>query len=117
VKDVRPYLWRSAISVAPLQIARGIQNKVLEAAAAGLPVVATSAVLAGLPETVRGACSMADTSDEFSQAMIRLLAAPPEARRALAARARLEELEWDVVLAPLWDVMTTVVEQPVLTGI
>jgi sugar transferase (PEP-CTERM/EpsH1 system associated) len=39
VDDVRPYLWRSALMVAPLMIARGTQNKVLEAMAAGVPVV------------------------------------------------------------------------------
>ena len=49
VPDVRPYLWRAAIAVAPLETAHGVQNKVLEAVAAGLPVVVTSAVYEGLP--------------------------------------------------------------------
>ncbi|HLF24666.1 MAG TPA: TIGR03087 family PEP-CTERM/XrtA system glycosyltransferase, partial [Burkholderiales bacterium] len=46
VPDVRPYLDRSALMVAPLNIARGTQNKILEAMAAGVPVV-TSGVAAG----------------------------------------------------------------------
>src|SRR3954468_16751037 len=43
VPDIRPYLWQSAVAIAPLFEARGVQNKVLEAAAAGLPSVVTSA--------------------------------------------------------------------------
>src|SRR5215472_2130393 len=39
VPDVRPYLWRSALMVAPLAITRGTQNKILESMAAGVPVV------------------------------------------------------------------------------
>jgi sugar transferase (PEP-CTERM/EpsH1 system associated) len=113
VRDVRPYLWRSAVSVAPLQVARGIQNKVLEAAGAGLPVVATSAVLAGLPETIRRACAVGNMPDEFAAAILKFLAATPEARRACAARARLHELSWDTVLAPLWDTLNEVVDRTV----
>jgi sugar transferase (PEP-CTERM/EpsH1 system associated) len=41
VDDVRPYLQHAAVVVAPLRLARGIQNKVLEAMAMGLPVVAS----------------------------------------------------------------------------
>ena len=46
VPDVRPYLRRAALMVAPLNIARGTQNKILEAMAMGVPVV-TSRVAAG----------------------------------------------------------------------
>ena len=46
VPDVRPYLRRSALMVAPLNIARGTQNKILEAMAMGVPVV-TSRIAAG----------------------------------------------------------------------
>jgi sugar transferase (PEP-CTERM/EpsH1 system associated) len=117
VRDVRPYLWRASVSVAPLQVARGIQNKVLEAVGAGLPVVATPAVLAGLPETVQHACAAAESPDAFAAATLKFLAAAPEARRAYAARARLEELEWEVVLAPLWDVLNEVADRTFLTRI
>jgi len=47
VEDVRPYLWNASAFVAPFRIAQGVLNKVLEAMAAGVPVVAT-------PEAVRG---------------------------------------------------------------
>ncbi|HEV8128610.1 MAG TPA: glycosyltransferase, partial [Candidatus Eisenbacteria bacterium] len=48
VPDVRPYLASAAVSVAPLRVARGIQNKILEAMAMALPVVATSAAFEGV---------------------------------------------------------------------
>ena len=48
VPDVRPWLWESAVAIAPLHVARGVQNKALEAIACGLPIVITSAVAAGL---------------------------------------------------------------------
>ena len=55
VADVRPYFWQSAVFVAPLRLARGVQNKVLDAAVAGLPSVVTSTVYEGLPAQVRPA--------------------------------------------------------------
>ncbi len=48
VPDIRPYLESAWIFVAPLRIARGVQNKVLEAAAFGLPIVCSSEVFKGL---------------------------------------------------------------------
>ena len=48
VDDVRQYVWKADVFVAPLRIARGIQNKILEALAAGLPVVATSRASQGI---------------------------------------------------------------------
>ena len=105
VPDMRPYLWRSAIAIAPIFEARGVQNKVLEAAAAGLPSVVTSAVRAGLPKDVLNACRLADTPDDFAAAVIDLLALTPQARRALAAEARVADLTWPRCLAPLGDLL------------
>jgi glycosyltransferase involved in cell wall biosynthesis len=84
VPDVRPYLWRSAVAVAPLFVARGIQNKVLEAVAAGLPCVVTPAVLAGLPENVLPACLATTDPAEFAAAVVDLLDRRPAERRAVA---------------------------------
>jgi sugar transferase (PEP-CTERM/EpsH1 system associated) len=53
VADVRPHLAEASIAVAPLRIARGIQNKVLEAMAAGRPVIASPEAMEGL-EVVPG---------------------------------------------------------------
>ena len=51
VPDVRPYLAHAAVVVAPLRIARGVQNKVLEAMAMGRPVVASAACAGGIDAT------------------------------------------------------------------
>jgi glycosyltransferase involved in cell wall biosynthesis len=101
VADVKPYLWKAAASVAPLHTARGVQNKVLEAVAAGLPTVATSVVMQGLPREVRAACDEGNDAESFATAVLQLLSLAPEARRARAARANLEPLSWPRRLAPL----------------
>jgi glycosyltransferase involved in cell wall biosynthesis len=111
VPAVQPYLWASAVSVAPLQLARGVQNKALEAIAAGVPVVATTTVVDGLPTGVRPACVTADTAEAFAQAVQSLLALTPEARRALAARAAIADLGWDSRLAPLESLLQHAIAQ------
>ena len=99
VPAVQPYLWRAAVSVAPLHLARGLQNKVLEALAAGLPVVATPQVIDGLPAEARSGCRRGDTAAEFADSLIRLLELPAASRRALALSAVPRGLEWSQQLA------------------
>ena len=94
VPAVQPYLWRSAVSVAPLFVARGLQNKVLEALAAGLPVVATPEVMDGLPAAARKGCLSADSAETFGCAVLQALNMPADARRRLANEAELLELGW-----------------------
>jgi len=53
VKDIRPYLQYAAVAVAPMRVGRGIQNKVLEALASGLPCVVSVAAMAGLEIAVK----------------------------------------------------------------
>ena len=77
VPDVRAHLWRSAVAVAPLAIARGVQNKVLEAVAAGLPCVVTPAVFEGLPEAARPACRSAADARSFADALVSVLTLNP----------------------------------------
>jgi sugar transferase (PEP-CTERM/EpsH1 system associated) len=101
VPDVRPFLWKSAVSVAPLFVARGLQNKVLEATAAGLPSIVTSPVFEGLPPEVVPACGRADSPETFAASVIRLLALNAKERRTMADAADLERLDWPHQLAPL----------------
>jgi hypothetical protein len=82
-------------------MARGIQNKVLEAVAAGLPAVVTPVVAEGLPESVLSACHIARDPAAFADALIDLLARTPGERRAVAMRADLTGLSWDQRLRPL----------------
>lgn len=102
VPDVRPYLWRARAAAAPLRVARGIQNKVLEAAAAGVPCVVTSPVRGGLPDPLKGQCPVADDADAFAAALVGLLdsPAPPDVWRASVAG-----LSWNAALARLPDAL------------
>jgi glycosyltransferase involved in cell wall biosynthesis len=101
VESVQPCLWKSAVSVSPLRFSRGLQNKALEALAAGLPVVATSLVVDGLPEPARPGCVAADTADAFATAILNLLRRSPEERRRRAAAADMKALTWEERLQPL----------------
>jgi glycosyltransferase involved in cell wall biosynthesis len=101
VPDVRPWLWESAVGIAPLQVARGVQNKALEAIAAGLPIVITPEVAAGLPLAATPAAMIAQSPEVFAQDVLELLSMAPEARRARASAADLSALEWTKTLAPM----------------
>jgi sugar transferase (PEP-CTERM/EpsH1 system associated) len=106
VADVRPYLWGAAVAVAPIFISHGVQNKVLEAAAALVPAVITSPVLKGLPAEVIPACRVGDTADAFAREVLYLLNRTPAERRALAASADLEAFGWESTLAGLEGIVT-----------
>lgn len=73
VADVRPYLSQAAVSVAPLQIARGIQNKVLEAMAMAKPVVLTHMAAEGIQTQSHSAYQVIDDPLEMAQAVADLL--------------------------------------------
>ena len=90
VPDVRPYVRRSAVMVAPLNIARGTQNKILEAMAMGVPVV-SSVVAAGGVDAVPGEHLLtASTPSEYAEAILRVVGDPAErARLATAGRNRM----------------------------
>ena len=103
VEDVRPYLWQSALSAVPLTVARGIQNKVLEALAAGLPTVVTPMVSAGLPSAVLCGTAVAESDEEFAGVILRWLDESACARRARAESSDLRSLAWERQLQPLWD--------------
>jgi glycosyltransferase involved in cell wall biosynthesis len=101
VPDVRPHLWSAAVGTAPLLTARGIQNKVLEAVAAGLPTVVTPVVRDGLPGEIAPACVTAEGATAFAEAIVRLLELSPADRRAMAERADVASLSWERRLAPV----------------
>jgi sugar transferase (PEP-CTERM/EpsH1 system associated) len=105
VADVRDWLWKSAVGVAPLRMARGVQNKALEAIAAGLPIVITEAVAAGLPAEAAPAARVANTPARFAAHVLDLLRRSPDERRAIAARSDLSSLMWSQTLEPLWPVL------------
>lgn len=89
VPDVRPYLQHAGVVVAPLRIARGIQNKILEAMAMERPVIATADCAAPVDADKETELLTATTPDEFIVAIERQLANPATAAAiGRAARAR-----------------------------
>jgi sugar transferase (PEP-CTERM/EpsH1 system associated) len=70
VPDVRPYLAHAAAVVAPLRIARGVQNKVLEAMAMARPVVASSQAAEGIDAVPGRDILVADTPDAMARHLI-----------------------------------------------
>ena len=98
VADVRPWLAAADVCVAPLQLARGVQNKVLEAMAMARPVVASPAAAEGIDHacTVRVAEDSAGAIDD--------LLADAAAARSMGEGARAQVIRryaWDARLAPL----------------
>jgi sugar transferase (PEP-CTERM/EpsH1 system associated) len=87
VPDVRPYLQHAAIVVAPLRIARGIQNKVLEAMAMARPVVAAQACVDSIGTACAGALLGASDAVQFAERIDGLLREPRRAT-ALGSAAR-----------------------------
>jgi sugar transferase (PEP-CTERM/EpsH1 system associated) len=107
VDDVREYYARAAACVVPLRIARGIQNKLLEAMAMARPVVATHAAADGLEPGAAQAVRVADDPDAFARETLALLAAPAEAA-ALGGVARryVEQVyRWERSLSALEDLL------------
>ena len=72
VSDVRPYMARSMVSIAPLRVARGIQNKVLEAMSMSKPVVASPAAITGIDATEGTEYVQANTPEEWKYKLVEL---------------------------------------------
>ena len=102
VADVRPYLAHAAAVVAPLRIARGIQNKVLEAMAMGRPTVATPQAMAGIEAEPGHQILMGADAASFAEAVIGALEDPASADIGGAARASVLSLHnWQASLGKL----------------
>jgi glycosyltransferase involved in cell wall biosynthesis len=91
VEDLAPFYRQASIALVPLRAGGGSRIKLLEAAAYGVPIVATS--VGAENSGMEADLWVADTSDELSSACLAIWADPGEAaRRASAARARVIEL-------------------------
>ncbi len=97
VPDVRPFLHRSAVMVAPLSIARGTQNKILEAMAAGVPVVTSRAAAGGVDAVAGEHFLVADSAADTAAAVLAMMTdAQRRDELAKSGRARmLSHHAWD----------------------
>jgi glycosyltransferase involved in cell wall biosynthesis len=103
VEDVRQYLHAADVCVVPLRIARGIQNKVLEAFAMGKPVVCTSQALEGIDAVPGEDLLVADDAEGFAGAVLELMrnSSLGEAIGKSARRFVESHHSWDLKLAAL----------------
>lgn len=81
VPDVRPFILRSAAMVAPLNIARGTQNKILEAMAMGVPVVTSPAGAGGVDAENETHFLIGDNPNTYADACLRIMNRPDERTR------------------------------------
>jgi polysaccharide biosynthesis protein PslH len=102
VDDVRPWVAHAACAVAPLRVARGIQNKVLEAMAMARPVVVSTTCAGSLDAEAGRDFAVASNARSFADAVLSLF--DPEHAGAIGANARkrIEQIyRWDSALAAL----------------
>ncbi len=94
VDDVRPFVARQSVLVAPILEAGGIKNKVLETLAMGKALAATPAAMEGIAARDGAEFLLADDAAEFAAACVKLLR-DPELRGALERNARAWALQHD----------------------
>ncbi|HUZ73893.1 MAG TPA: TIGR03087 family PEP-CTERM/XrtA system glycosyltransferase [Stellaceae bacterium] len=95
VDDIRPYLAHAAAVVAPLWIARGVLNKVLEAMAMAKPMVATPEACEGIEVAQGEAVLTARTAPEFADRVHAILAGEQKQLGVRARQCVLTQHRWD----------------------
>ena len=101
VPDVRPYLSHARVAVAPLRIARGVQNKILEAMAMGLPVVATPEAFEGLRGVAGRDLLVARRPDEMASVILVIIEGGHAGVGEAARQAVERNYRWSETLQPL----------------
>ena len=107
VPDVRDYIRESAAVIAPLLLARGVQNKVLEAMACQRVAVCSAAAAEGLDATEGEHLLVAREPEEWVDSLCTLFS-NPDRRRSIATAARRcveQRYSWDARLEPILDLL------------
>jgi len=113
VPDIRQEVSSAAVSVAPIRFGAGIQNKILQAMAMGVPVVATPLAAQPFGESASSPLLAAETPREFADHVVRILENPQyrgqlahEGRKLIEAR-----FQWQQVLSPLDKILDGIAEK------
>jgi sugar transferase (PEP-CTERM/EpsH1 system associated) len=97
VPDMRPYMSSTWVGIAPIRIAAGLQNKVLEGMSMGMPMVITSAANEGIKASHGKNVMIADNAQDYADQIVHLLKSP-ERCSELGAAARefiIQEWSWE----------------------
>ncbi|MFN0206708.1 MAG: TIGR03087 family PEP-CTERM/XrtA system glycosyltransferase [Planctomycetota bacterium] len=100
VRETADHLRAAVVAVAPLRLGRGLQNKVLEAMACAVPIVASPNATAGVDARAGEHFLLANSDEEFAASVLKLLHSPDAAARiGAAARAQMEvRYRWERAL-------------------
>lgn len=107
VEDILPFFHRASAFVAPFRIARGVQNKVLQAAACNVVVVTTPMGAEGIAFASPQTMLMASEADQFSQQCVSAVVDPVNARAIAdnAFRCIRQQYSWEQQLMPLQELL------------
>jgi polysaccharide biosynthesis protein PslH len=94
VPDVRPFLWKAAVGIDPIRMAAGMQNKLIEGLAAGLPMVITEEANEGIQAPVGRAVLVGNTAEEFAAHVLTLLGNPAQAKALAAEGLAFVQAQW-----------------------
>jgi sugar transferase (PEP-CTERM/EpsH1 system associated) len=95
VEDIRPYIQYATVAIAPMRIARGVQNKVLEAMAMERPVVVSTKGLEGIPAQHGTHLLLADTPAEYLDLLDQVLAGGFADMGSIARQYVSRNFNWD----------------------
>jgi glycosyltransferase involved in cell wall biosynthesis len=103
VPDIRPYLRKATLAVAPVPYGAGIQNKVLEALACGTAVITTHQAVSALMASPGSDLLVCDTSEEFGKIILELLGNPERREKIQHAGRKYVETyhEWSKIVSDL----------------
>ena len=96
VEDIRPYLGRAKVFLCPIRMGSGLRPKIMEAMAAGVPVVSTSLGAEGIPSWNGDALLIADTAEQFVRGVALLLSDSGLCKKLVDAARRLVSSGFDL---------------------